>query len=127
MKHVSQHVLRPRIFILQDYGAKLIYLEGGKNAGANALSRLPTDKNSLEVTMTALFNIERNDPGTNDFFHLDNRLLADAQQYDETLLKLKRDTNKPKFISANSIFGTKVMTYKYLIWVPPEKRNHIIE
>ena len=100
---------------MQDYGAKLIYLEGGKDTGAGALSRKPTDENSLEVTMTELFNIERNDSGTNDFFPLDPCIIADAQQNDETLLKLKQDPKKSKLISDKSIFGTKVMTHKDLI------------
>ena len=68
MKHVSQCILCQHILILQDYGAKLIYLEGGKSMGADAFSCLPTDENSLEVVVTELFNIKRNYPGTNDFF-----------------------------------------------------------
>ena len=52
MKHVSQYVLHQCILIMQDYGAKLTYLEGGKKTGAAALSCLQTNKNSLEITMT---------------------------------------------------------------------------
>ena len=43
------------------------------------------------------------------------------------LLKLKQDPKKSKLISDKSTFGTKVMTYKDLIWVPPQKMNHIVK
>ena len=57
-KHISQCILHQYILILNDYGAKLIYLEGGKNTGADALSHLHSNKNSLEVTMTKLFTVK---------------------------------------------------------------------
>ena len=40
-KYVSQCIFCQHICILQDYNAKLIYLEGGKNTGVYALT---TDK-----------------------------------------------------------------------------------
>ena len=40
MRHVNQCILCQCILILQDYGAKLIYLEGRKNTGADALKTL---------------------------------------------------------------------------------------
>ena len=81
-KHVSQCILCQSILNLQGYRAKL---EGGMNSGADALSCLPTDKNSLEVAMIELFNTK--EKINKQFFPLDLSLLTNAQQNDEQLLQ----------------------------------------
>ena len=77
--------------------------------------------------MTELFNINRNDPGTNDFFPLNHCLLADAQQNDETLLKLKQIPMKSKLISDKNFLNKSDDIQRSYLGSTQKKRNHIIE
>ncbi len=122
-QHTSHRVLRQRVAIDQEYGAKIVYYEGTLNTGADGLSQLPFDPTSANTTTEALFAIET---ATHDVFPLDLQIIAKAQKEDAKLNCILDKTSQANKIGQITVEDTTLRTFNGKIWVPETLRKQLI-
>lgn len=126
-KHLNLCVLRQRLTLDQEYGAKLEHWAGELNTGADGLSRLEMSDEVPQSTLAEVYAINELDRETNIDFPLAMTIMKAEQDNDEKIQSmLTQEKFKGHF--ATLTFGeTTVLTLDDKILVPASLQLRVIE
>ena len=126
-KHANLRILRQRITLDQDYGAKFEHFAGELNTGADGLSRLQMTDDIPPTSLQEIYAINELDRNNNIDFPLTMRIIKEEQEKDSRLTKKLGDKKLKPHFGTLSFGDFQVHTYNGKIWVPPNLQPRIIE
>jgi hypothetical protein len=126
-KHTNLRVLRQRLTLDQEYGAKFEHLAGELNTGADGLSRLPMTDEIPASSNAEIYAIDELNRDANYDFPLSMKLLKEEQIRDEKIQEALQKHGSNNRISTLNFGTTSVHTIDGKVMVPATLQHRIID
>lgn len=126
-KHLNLRVLRQRLTLDQEYGAKLEHYAGELNTGADGLSRLEMSDEVPQSTLIEVYAINELDPDTNVDFPLAMTIIKAEQDKDEKIQSMLTQEKYNRHFATLTFGQTTVHTLDGKILVPTSLQSRVID
>jgi hypothetical protein len=125
--HTNLRILRQRITLDQEYGAKFEHIAGDRNSGADGLSHLEMSNEIPQSLLTEVYAIDELDRDNNPDFPLSMTLIKSEQDKDSKLQSLLNQERHKSNFGILTFGDHEVHTFNNKVWVPPSLQQRIFE